>query len=127
MFIDKDSIIINGVSVGQYLTEVEFSYPKLWGEDTGRTLAGDFKGTLLGIYVKIILNFRKLTKEELEIIAPILDSVSQNIQYYDPVKKATITIQTYSGDWSVINNRIITNGNKNEGFKISFISRKKRV
>lgn len=39
MFVNKDSIEINGVSMGQYLVEAKFGYNKLWGEDSGRNLA----------------------------------------------------------------------------------------
>lgn len=127
MFIDKDSLVVNGISIGKYIVQAEYQYPKLWGEDTGRNLAGSFTGTLLGIFPKIIVQFRKLTKEELESIAPILDSQSQNVTYYDPVKKQNITIQTYTGDWSIVNKSIVGHdGIKNEGFSISFIAMQKR-
>lgn len=39
MFIDKNSITINNVNMGQYLLSVKYSYNKLWGNDTGRNLA----------------------------------------------------------------------------------------
>ena len=39
MFIDKNSLIINNVSMGQYIVEAKFSYPKLWASDSGRNLA----------------------------------------------------------------------------------------
>ena len=127
MFIDKDSLIINGISIGKYIVQAEYQYPKLWGDDTGRNLAGTFTGTLLGIFPKIIIQFRKLTQSELELIAPILDSQSQTVTYYDPVKKQNITIQTYTGDWSIVNKSIVGHdGIKNEGFSISFISTKRR-
>lgn len=127
MFIDKDSLVVNGISIGKYIVQAEYQYPKLWGEDTGRNLAGSFTGTLLGIFPKIIVQFRKLSKDELETIAPILDSQSQNVTYYDPVEKQNITIQTYTGDWSIVNKSIIGhNGIKNEGFSISFIAMKRR-
>lgn len=127
MFIDKDSLIINGISIGKYLVQAEYQYPKLWGEDTGRNLAGTFTGTLLGVFPKITVQFRKLSKDELETIAPILDSQSQTVIYYDPVKKQKVTIQTYTGDWSIVNKSIIGHdGIKNEGFSISFISTKRR-
>lgn len=127
MFTDKNSIIINSVSMGQYLTEVDFQYPKLWGDDTGRNLAGDFTGTFLGIYPKIKLSFRKLTKDELQLIAPILDAPEQTFTYYDPFKQQTITLSTYTGDWNVINKNIVNNKKKNEGFEISFIAKSRRV
>ena len=126
MFLDKNSIIIDGVSFGQYITQVEYQYPKLWGDDTGRSLDGDFSGTLSGIYPKIILTFKKLTKAQLQIIAPILDKAEQSLTYYDPVKAQNITIKTYTGDWGIVNKTKIGNGRKNEGFQISFIARKKR-
>lgn len=127
MFIDKDSIMINNISFGQYIVEAKYGYPKIWGNDTGRNLAGKMSGTLLGVFPKIILQFRKLTKSELEIVAPILDSATQSFRYYDPNKKAYITIETYTGDWEVVNDRIISESAKNEGFQISFIATGKRV
>ena len=123
MFIDKDSLIINGVSVGQYIVEAKFSYPKLWASDSGRNLAGKMTGTLIGIFPKIILQFRPLTREELNIIAPILDSANQTVTYYDPKENKDITMTTYTGDWELTNNNL----NQNQGFSCSFISTEKRA
>ena len=127
MFIDKNSIIINNISMGQYLVEAKYAYNKLWASDTGRNLAGKMSGTLVGIFPKLTLQFRKLTKAELELIAPILDSSTQSLTYYDPNKKANTTITTYTGDYEIVNDSIIKNNTKNEGFQISFIAVSKRV
>lgn len=127
MFINKDSIIINNVSMGQYLVEAKFEYNKLWSQDAGRNLAGTMSGTLIGIFPKLILQFRKLTKNELEIIVPILDSARQTTTYYDPKKKQNVTMTTYTGDYEIVNKNIINNEHKNEGFSCSFISVSKRV
>lgn len=123
MFIDKDSLIINGVSMGQYIVEAKFSYPKLWASDSGRNLAGKMTGTLIGTFPKIILQFKPLTREELNIIAPILDSANQTVTYYDPKENKNITITTYAGDWELTNNNL----NQNQGFSCSFISIEKRA
>lgn len=123
MFIDKDSLIINGISMGQYIVEAKFSYSKLWAGDSGRNLAGKMTGTLIGVFPKLILQFRPLTKEELNIIAPILDSANQNVTYYDPSKNSNVTITTYTGDWELTN----VNLNENKGFSCSFISTEKRA
>ena len=88
---------------------------------------GTQSGTLKGIFVKIILTFRKLTKNEMEIIAPILDSATQTVAYYDPVKKEQTTMTTYTGDYEFINKHIINSKSKNEGFTCSFIAVSKRV
>ena len=123
MFIDKDSLIINGISIGQYIVEAKFNYPKLWASDSGRNLAGKMSGTLIGIFPKLILQFKPLSKEEMNLIAPILDSAIQEVTYYDVNKNKNITMQTYTGDWEVVNKNI----NQNEGFSCSFISVSKRM
>ena len=88
---------------------------------------GTQSGTLIGIFPKIILQFRKLTKAELEIIVPILDSARQTVTYYDPNKKANITMQTYTGDYEITDKGRLNYGRKNEGFSCSFIATRKRV
>lgn len=126
MFIDKNSITIDGINMGQYIVEAKYGYNKLWSSDSGRNLAGTQSGTLLGIFPKIILQFRKLTKSELEIIVPILDSARQTITYYDPNKKTNVTMTTYTGDYEITNKYIIGNDRKNEGFSCSFIAVSRR-
>jgi hypothetical protein len=133
MFIDTNSIQVkitgmnDYISLGRYLVEAKYSYNKLWGNDSGRNLAGKMTGTLIGIFPKLILQFRALTKSELEIIAPILDSPTQSLKYYDPNKKTTVTMDTYTGDYEIVNKNIINSEDKNEGFSCSFISISKRV
>lgn len=126
MFIDKNSIIINNVSIGQYLVEAKYGYNKLWASDSGRNLAGTMSGTLLGIFPKLTLEFGRLTKTQLEIIAPILDSAYQTVTYYDPTKQANVTMTTYTGDWENTNKYIIKDDRTNEGFSCSFIAIRKR-
>ena len=128
MFINGDSLIIDGINMGQYITEIEYGYNKLWASDSGRNLAGVQSGTLIGIFPKLKVNFRKLTKAELEMIAPILDKPTQNVTYYDPVLKRNYTMSTYTGDWATLNRNTFENVAKaNESFSISFIARKKRA
>ena len=126
MFINPNSLIVNNINLGNYIVEARYGYNKLWSSDSGRNLAGTQSGTLIGIFPKIIVQFRKLTQTELETLAPILDSARQTVQYYDPSKKAMTTMTTYTGDYEVINKGIIGHI-KNEGFQISFISTKRRV
>lgn len=126
MFINRNSITINNVNMGQYLVEAKYGYNKLWSSDSGRNLAGTQSGTLIGIFPKLILQFRKLTKAELEIITPILDSATQTVTYYDPTKHANVTMTTYTGDYEVVNKHIISGNTKNEGFSCSFIAIRKR-
>ena len=127
MFINKNSIIIDGVNMGQYITEAKYSYNKLWASDSGRNLSGTMVATLVGIYPKIILEFGRLTKEQLEVVISILDKPFQNTTYYDPYKKENVTMRTYTGDYEVSDKNIISGDTKNESFSCSFIAVSKRV
>lgn len=126
MFINKNSIVINGINMGQYLIQVEYQYNKLWAPDSGRNLNGDQSGTLLGTFPKLVMQFRKLTKDELELLVPIFDSARQTVQYYDPYKKDTYTMETYTGDYSVVNRGLVGGTRKNDGFNLSFIAVSRR-
>lgn len=123
MYIDQNSLIVNGLNLGSFILEAKYGYHKIWSEDAGRNLAGSQVGTLVGIFPKITVQFKKLSQSELEQIAPILDSSTQSVSYYDPVKKAKVNITTYTGDWEVVNRNI----QQNQGFSCAFISKKKRV
>ncbi len=128
MYLNKNSLSIDGVNMGNYLLEVEYGYNKLWSNDSGRNLAGTQTGTLIGIFPKLKLTFVPLTQAELETIAPILDKATQNTTYYDPVKRAMTTMSTYTGDWSTTNRNTFTNvARANESFSISVIARSRRV
>ena len=124
MFINADSIRLNNISMGQYLLSAKYEYNKLWGSDTGRNLKGKFSGTLVGIFPKITLTFRKLTKAEMNIIAPILNSGTQSLTYYDPDTNSNKTISTYTGDWSYENKGIVQKNDSS--FECSFIARERR-
>lgn len=139
MFIDKNSLKVkvgsgSWVNLGNYILEAKYGYNKLWSSDSGRNLAGKQSGTLIGIFPKIIVQFRRLTKSELETLAPILDSAKQTLQYYDPIT-GTTPMETYTGDYEITNKNIIgtktyldgtIQETKNEGFQISFIAIEKR-
>ena len=127
MFVDKNSIIIDNVNMGQYLVEAKYSYNKLWSSDSGRNLSGSMTGTLIGIFPKLILQFRPLTQNELEIIVPILDASNQTTSYYDPNKKQQTSMTTYTGDYEIVNKHIISGNAKNEGFSCSFIATQRRA
>lgn len=122
MYINKDSIIINNINMGKYLTQADFGYNKLWSSDSGRNLAGTQKGTLIGIFPKLELQYRALDKDEVHLLAPIFDSERQTAQYYDDNKGQMVTMTTYSGDWKAVSKKL----NRCEPFSISFISTKKR-
>lgn len=133
MFIDKNSIQVkidgmaNYLSLGDYLVEVKYSFDKLYDNSSGRNLAGSMVATLIGHFPKIVLQFGRLTKTQLETIIPILDATKQSFKYYDPNKKTTVTMETYTGNYDYINKHIITGNSTNEPFSVSFIAVRKRA
>lgn len=118
MFLDKDSIYMDDISMGKYLTQVKFGYHKLWSSDSGRALSGKQSGTLVGIFPKLTLSFRGLEENELTYLAPHFDNPSQKIKYPDPNKNKQIEIETYSGDWEIVYKKM----KKGQAFDLSFIS-----
>lgn len=124
MFVNKDSLIINGTNMGQYLVQVDYEYDKIWSKDTGReNFAGTMQGTLVGIFPKLVCNFRKLTPQEVHLLAPIFDSAWQTVQYHDDNKGMMTTMETYCGDWKIASK----NMDKGEPFQISFVSKRRRT
>ncbi len=128
MLLNKDSLKVRGIdNFTNYITQVKYGYNKIWGNDTGRNMAATNSGTLLGIFPKLKITFRSLSQQELEAIAPTLDSATQWVTYYDPVLKRLYEMDTYTGDWETTNRNTFTNIAKaNESFEISFIANRKR-
>jgi hypothetical protein len=61
----------------------------------------------------------------MNIVAPVLDSDFQTVQYYDPSLNRAKTMETYTGDWGYENKKIIVE--KQDGtFECSFISTERR-
>lgn len=124
MFTTENSLLINSINLSHYLLNVQYGHNKVWGKDTGRnTLSGKTSGTFKGIIWKFKLTFAPLTKEELELISPILDSAWQQATYYDSNYKRLNTIETYTGDWETLQKNSFSNVAKaNESFDISVIA-----
>ena len=123
----NDDLVINGVNITPYLTDIKFSYNKLWASDTGRSLSGKYTGTLIGIFPKFECTFRKLTQSEIQTLVPVFDSATQQTTYYDPYKQQKITIETYSGDYGFNQKNMFSRVAKaGQPFNISFIATTKR-
>ena len=119
MFTNENDLIINNVNMAPYLTSIQYTYSKAWGDDTGRdTLNAKFSGTFKGVNTKITLNFKKnLKPNDLAILSPIFDAPAQTVKYRNPKNNQIRTFNSYSGDWSLTYKGF----NKNDGTQISFI------
>lgn len=123
MLVDKESLIIDGVKMAQYIIEAKFGYHKIWGKDTGRALSGDNSGTLKGIYPKITMTYRKLNAEEIGIILSLFNKAENKVTFYNPdLKKKIVDMSCYSNDQEY-NQKYL---GKTEGYSSAVISNKKR-
>ena len=98
MYIDKDSLIINGINMGSYITEATFSYNDTWSSDTGYTLSNKFVGEFKGTIPKITVKFGSLNVEQIKTLATsIFKTVTQTVEFID-MTGTKRTINTHKGD-----------------------------
>ena len=66
MYINKDSLIINGTNIGEYILEATYGFYDTWSSDTGfNTLSGKFSGTFKGYVTDLQINFGRTTQAEM--------------------------------------------------------------
>ena len=116
-------ITIDSAVIGK-LTGYDVGFHKLWAADTGRNMKGENKGTLIGIFPKLILSFGSLTEDEMSVLAAKLNKASVSVTWYDPEIKATRTASFYTGDWQAKVKKKSTM--MYEPFEVSIIANQKR-
>ncbi len=80
------------------LIKYKVSYCKLWGSDTGRSMTGENKGTLIGIFPKIEITTGSLSEDEAAQFLALVNKASANVTYYDTEQKQNVTGSFYFGD-----------------------------
>lgn len=80
------------------LVDYEVQYCKLWSSDTGRSMTGENKGTLIGIFPKIILKVGQLTADEMALFLSLVNQANANVKYYDTEYQKVVTASFYFGD-----------------------------
>ena len=125
------TIIFNGKTYanGSYVTmgkqtAYKVQYCKLWASDTGRSMSGENKGTLIGIFPKITVSLGRLSEDDMSAIINLTNQARANVKYYDVGAKALVTASFYFGDVSADLERQSTMYHKGTNFSI--IANKKR-
>lgn len=80
------------------LTKYTVSYSKLWSSDTGRSLTGAFKGTLIGIFPKLTITIKAQNNEDRSLLLKIVNSQFKDVTYYDTEYKSMVKKTFYFGD-----------------------------
>ena len=105
-------------------TEYKVKYCKLWSSDTGRSMTGENKGTLIGIFPKITVKLGRLSEDDMSAIINLTMQARAEVKYYDVGSKALTTASFYFGDVSADLERQSTMYHKGTSFSI--IANKKR-
>lgn len=80
------------------IVDYEVQYCKLWSSDTGRSMTGENKGTLIGIFPKIILKLGQLTADEMKQFLSLVNQANADVKYYDTEKQEIVEASFYFGD-----------------------------
>lgn len=120
--IDKNSIKIDNVSLGEYLLGATIGYYKLWSSDSGRNMAGTNTGTLIGIFPKLQLTFRSLNDLDLSKILKLINKANMTLSYWDTELQQQKSLSCYAGDVETPVKKL----GKYQSFNVSIISNAKR-
>lgn len=107
------------------LVSYKVSYNKLWSSDTGRSMTGENKGTLVGIFPKIEITLGKMTAAEMAKFLALVNVASADVTYYDTERRQTITDSFYFGD---VSDEISRQKNmSHKQIKVSIIANRRRA
>ena len=105
-------------------TSYKVQYCKLWSSDTGRSMTGENKGTLIGIFPKINVSLGRMSEDDMSAIINLTNQARADVKYYDVGAKALTTASFYFGDVSAELERKSTMAHK--GTEFSIIANRKR-
>ena len=105
-------------------TAYSVAYCKLWASDTGRSMTGENKGTLIGIFPKISVSLGRMSEDDTSAIINLTMQARANVKYYDVGKKALVTASFYFGDVSAEIEK--QRSMYHSGMSFSIIANKKR-
>ena len=105
-------------------TAYKVQFCKLWSSDTGRSMTGENKGTLIGIFPKITVRLGRLSEADMSAIINLTNQPRADVKYYDVGAQALTTASFYFGDVSAELERKSTMMHKATEFSI--IANRKR-
>lgn len=85
------------VPLGRF-TQYKVGFKKLWSSDTGRSMTGENKGTLIGIFPKLEIKLGTMPEDDMSAIINLTAQAAADVQYYDGGTKSIVTNSFYFGD-----------------------------
>ena len=117
-------ITINGTDVSK-IVEYKVSFCKLWSKDTGRSMTGENKGTLIAIFPKLELKIGSMDGDSMASFLSLVNRAHATVEYYDPEWKEMVSNSFYFGDVSADLKRQSIGNYKS--FSVSIIANKRRI
>lgn len=112
--VNFSAMILNGMDIERN---------KLWGDDSGRLMSGNWVGTLIGIFPKLVVSFLPKNENELSALIAKLDMEALPIRYYNPKTRSMASLGTYTSDYKITINTML--GFDIEPVQCSFIATRK--
>jgi hypothetical protein len=120
-----DQLLIIGTrDLTKYLTSYKVSYCKLWSSDTGRSMTGENKGTLIGIFPKIEVTLGRMTDAEMRMFLNLVNRQSMDVTYWDTEIGMEMENNFYFGD--VTDELVRKDGKRHKQISVSIIANKRR-
>lgn len=107
------------------LISYKVSYCKLWSPDTGRSMTGENKGTLIGIFPKIEITVGQMSPSEMADFLALVNKANGEVTYFDTEKRKEITASFYFGD--AVDEIKRQSNMSHKPIKISIIANKRRM
>lgn len=89
---------IGGVDFTDCITRYKLGFMKLWSEDTGRSMTGENKGTLVGIFPKLSITMGSMGAAQMASFLAKVNTASQTVYYYDTELQNYVSDSFYFGD-----------------------------
>jgi len=107
------------------LIKYEIAYNKLWADDSGRDMAGNNKGTLIGIFPKLQVQVGSFNEEEMSNFLKKVNKAELKVDWYDAETKGMRQqISYYINDFSISPKN--TKTMKYSSFNFNLIPNRKR-
>lgn len=92
---------------------------ELW-DNANRNMAGNLKSDFVGVFPKIMLDFRAMTSAEMATIAALISANSLTVEWWDVATETYKSGEFYKGDYS--NSLISMDLELYEGFGVNLIA-----
>ena len=84
----------------QAITEASFDDCKLWADGSGRSMTGESKGTIVGIFPKLTVKISKQKASERAVLTKLLNQTEATVRAYSVERQRFEENSFYFGDVS---------------------------